>query len=88
MAVFGDLRVEFGDAMARGVDFGAEFFDGQSHHAAFASDDDAQPFAAMALDDIEERFVQSAFGQQMHRHSGREWEFVFHSFSLKSLTAF
>ena len=88
MTVLGNLHVEFGDATARCGDFGSKLFDGQPHHAAFATDDDTKTLAAMPLDDIEERFVQSAFSQQVHRHSGREWEFVFHSFSLKSLTAF
>ena len=88
VAVPGNLRVEFGDAMARGVEFGAEFFDGQPHHAAFATNHDAKTLAAMPLDDIEECLVQTAFSQQVHRQSGCEWEFVFHCSTIKSPTTF
>lgn len=88
MPVRGNLRIEFRDALAGCGNFGAEFFNWQACHAAFAADDDAEPFAAMAFDDIEERLVQTAFSQQVHRHSGREREFVFHSFRLKSATIF
>ena len=88
MAMFGNLSVEFRDALSRCGDFGAELLDGQPHDVAFATDDNAKLLAAMALDDIEECLVQSAFSQQVHRNSGREWKFVFHRFSLKSLTTF
>ena len=88
MPVSGDLRVEFLDALAGCRDFRTEFFDWQTRHAAFASDDHAESFAAMALHHIKERLVQTAFSQQVHRHSGRERKFVFHSFRLKSATIF
>ena len=88
MAMFGNLSVEFRDALPRCGDFGAELLDGQPHDLAFATDDDSKPLAAMPLDDIEECLIQAAFSQQVHRHSGREWEFVFHTFSLKSATTF
>src|SRR5438270_286952 len=88
MPVDGYLRVEFRDALAGCGNFAAEFLDGQARHAAFAPDHDAESFAAMALDDIEKRFVQTAFSEQVHRHSGREWEFVFHVFRLKSVATF
>jgi hypothetical protein len=88
MPVPGYLRIEFRDAFAGCGYFGAEFLDWQARHAAFASDDDPESFAAVALDDIQERLVQTAFSQQVHRHSGREREFVFHSLRLKSATIF
>ena len=88
MAMFSNLSVEFRDALSRCGDFGAELFDVQAHDVAFATDDDSKTLAAMALDDIEERLVQAAFSQQVHRHSGREWKFVFHAFRLKSPATF
>lgn len=88
MPVPGDLRIKFRDALAGSGDFGAKFLDRQARHATFAPDDDSEPFAAMAFDDIKERLVQTAFSEQVHRHSGREREFVFHSFRLKSATIF
>lgn len=88
MPVPGNLRIEFRDALAGCGDFGAQFLDWQARHAAFSSDDDSETFAAMALDDIQERLVETAFSQQVHRHSGREREFVFHGLRLKSVTTF
>jgi hypothetical protein len=70
--VFDNVGIEFGNAPACGVDLGPEVFRGDTRQMIVLAHDNPETFTSMAIDDFKKSFVQAAFGQEVHGHSGRE----------------
>jgi hypothetical protein len=74
----GNFSVEFPDATACGSDIGIELICGDERGLSVAGRDDGTPVATVLLDDFDERAVQTAFGEQVHRHSTGWRKIVLH----------
>lgn len=83
----GDFGVEFRNAMAGGGDIRIELIGGDEIRLSVAGRDDGTPVATVLLDDFDERAVQTAFGEQVHRHSTGWRKVVLHDFRLNSATS-
>ena len=88
MFVLRYLGGECCNAIAGLGDLGNELIDRDADNFSIASNDDGKPLAPVTLDDIEERLIESALGEQMHRDAGSERKFVVHTVRLNSPTIF